>query len=559
VTEKKPKLRESVDCGWGRLIYGPAFSDYRKLAEAVYSEEQRKRNIAIYVEEPHVVLASAPQELFLNPSHVYRLVFATFGGCTVDSTFRIRRAEAKKDAAAISRIYSSRHMVDVDPGFIYASRKSRSVIFLIAEDRKTGLPVGTVMGVDHAAAFGDKWRGSSMWALAVDAQSPFAGVGEALTCHLIHHFMEKKLSFMDLSVMHDNAPAIALYEKMGFEKVTVFTIKHKNIINESLYSNIDEDEESINIYSRSIIDEARRRGIVTEVIDKANNFFSLSLGGRTVVCRESLTEMTSAIAMSRCVDKRVTNRLLKAHNLRVPAQILASFDSRNERFMASYKTAAVKPRKGEKGRNVFLGVKKAELKKVMDRISKNRKSIVIEEMVKGKDLRVIVIDFRVVAASIIEPPVVVGNGKHTVRQLIGKLSRRKEEATGKRSSIPIDSETRECVRSAGYGLDDVLPRGRKVTVRKVALVKTGGTIRDVTATLSRKLRTVAEDAARVIDIPVVEIDMKAASEKSDRYVIMEANERPGLVNHTTQPVVERFIDFLFPQSIGKGRESGNGK
>jgi len=33
------------------------------------------------------------------------------------------------------------------------------------------------------------------------------------------------------------------------------------------------------------------------------------------------------------------------------------------------------------------------------------------------------------------------------------------------------------------------------------------------------------------------------------YVIIEANERPGLANHEPQPTAERFIDLLFPQTI----------
>ncbi len=35
------------------------------------------------------------------------------------------------------------------------------------------------------------------------------------------------------------------------------------------------------------------------------------------------------------------------------------------------------------------------------------------------------------------------------------------------------------------------------------------------------------------------------------YVIIEANERPGLANHEPQPTAERFIDLLFPQSVPK--------
>jgi D-alanine-D-alanine ligase-like ATP-grasp enzyme len=32
------------------------------------------------------------------------------------------------------------------------------------------------------------------------------------------------------------------------------------------------------------------------------------------------------------------------------------------------------------------------------------------------------------------------------------------------------------------------------------------------------------------------------------YVIIEANERPGLANHEPQPTAERFVDLLFPQT-----------
>jgi D-alanine-D-alanine ligase-like ATP-grasp enzyme len=32
------------------------------------------------------------------------------------------------------------------------------------------------------------------------------------------------------------------------------------------------------------------------------------------------------------------------------------------------------------------------------------------------------------------------------------------------------------------------------------------------------------------------------------YVFIEANERPGLANHEPQPVVERFVDLLFPET-----------
>ncbi len=67
-------------------------------------------------------------------------------------------------------------------------------------------------------------------------------------------------------------------------------------------------------------DEALLRGIEVEVIDAGWGELRLTYGGRSVVTRESLSELTSAIAMSRCDDKRVTRRILTDAGLGVPGR-----------------------------------------------------------------------------------------------------------------------------------------------------------------------------------------------------------------------------------------------
>src|SRR3546814_7837707 len=83
-------------------------------------------------------------------------------------------------------------------------------------DLETGQVIGTVMGVDHKRAFDDPENGSSLWSLAVDPQTSHPGVGEALVRQLAERFQARGRSFMDLSVVHDNKEANALYEKLGF-------------------------------------------------------------------------------------------------------------------------------------------------------------------------------------------------------------------------------------------------------------------------------------------------------------------------------------------------------
>ena len=67
-----------VDCGWGRLIFAHTFETNEALAEALQDERPDRRDIAFYVPEPHVLLSLAPQELFLDPSHTFRLDFADY-------------------------------------------------------------------------------------------------------------------------------------------------------------------------------------------------------------------------------------------------------------------------------------------------------------------------------------------------------------------------------------------------------------------------------------------------------------------------------------------------
>jgi hypothetical protein len=83
------------------------------------------------------------------------------------------------------------------------------------------------------------------------------------------------------------------------------------------------------------------------------------------------------------------------------------------------------------------------------------------QCVEGEDLRLIVIDYKVVAAAMRRPPRVIGDGASTIRELIERQSRRRAAATGGESIIPLDAETERCVAKAGYELDDVLPRARK--------------------------------------------------------------------------------------------------
>lgn len=546
----------ALDCGWGRLIFSQTFGNAAELARVLMQEEKGQRDVAFYVSEPHVLLSRAPLFVFLDPSHTFRLALDSSIKPTGLDHIRLARCD-NDDEAQINRIYTARGMVPLRERFLTEVMEAAeaAVTVLVAIDTVENRICGVVMGVDHVAAFSDPENGSSLWALAIDPQAQLPNLGQQLTMALAARFQSRGRAFMDLSVLCDNEDAIALYRKLGFTQVSTFCVKKKNPINEKLFVG-ESPEEVLNIYAQIIVDEARRRGIGVEIEDTTSGIFRLVLGGRSIACRESLSDLTTAVALSRCDDKALTRRLLRAAGLGFPDQIVASDDKAIRDFFSRYGRVVVKPAQGEQGRGVQVDLR--SLTNVRESIKEARKlcdKVLIEQYVVGDDLRIIVIGGKVVAGAVRKPATIVGDGKRTITDLIVSQSRRRAAATRGESRIPLDPETERCVRAHGHEMGDVLTSDEIVAVRKTANLHTGGTIHDVTDSLHPKLREAAEKAAEVLDIPVVGFDFLVPDVAGPDYVIIEANERPGLANHEPQPTAERFVDLLFPQTRSERRKT----
>lgn len=551
-----------LDCGWGRLIFAQTFRDDKSLLAELREEAPASRDIAFYVRDPHVLLAYAPQEIFLDPSHTYRLELSTYRSSRRRVRgITIRRVATLADVEGINAVYGACGMVQVRTDFFSSERDNRAMTYFIAQDDATGQIVGTVTGIDHQRLFDDPESGASLWCLAVHPQARQPGIGERLVHQLAEHFQARGLRYVDLSVMHDNDKAIKLYEKIGFRRVPLFAVKRKNAINEKFFALPIDSYDALNPYARLIVDEALRRGIHVEITDAEGGFFRLSHGGRSIHCRESLSELTSSVAMSICDDKATTRRFVSAAGLTVPEQIEADTgEDEIAAFLKRHRKLVVKPARGEQGRGISVGITTmADLKAAIKQARGVCERVLLEACFDGEDLRLVVIDRKLVAAALRRPPRVVGDGKQTIRKLIDQQSRRRAAATGGESRIPVDAETKRCLAEQKLGLDTVLKDGREIVVRKAANLHAGGTIHDVTARVHPELVAAACRAAEAIDIPVTGIDFMVRDPEKPDYVFIEANERPGLANHEPQPTAERFIDLLFPTAQPSGRRQAPAK
>ncbi|WP_210014296.1 MULTISPECIES: N-acetylglutaminylglutamine synthetase [Pseudomonas] len=537
-----------LHCGWGRLLIGHTYPDPASLAAALAKEQPGERDIALYVAAPQQVLAQAPQQLFLDPSDTLRLWFSDYRQAQrVFRGFRIRRAQSDSDWAAINELYVARGMLPVDPALI-TPRHQGGPVYWLAEDEDNGAVIGSVMGLNHQKAFDDPEHGSSLWCLAVDPNCTRPGVGEVLVRHLIEHFMSRGLSHLDLSVLHDNRQAKRLYAKLGFRTLPTFAVKRKNGINQPLFLGPG-PEAGLNPYARIIVEEAYKRGIDVQVDDATAGLFTLNHGGRRVRCRESLSDLTTAVSMTLCQDKSLTHKVLETAGLSLPAQQLAGNAADNLAFLEDHGAVVVKPLDGEQGNGVAVNLTcLQDLDAAIEHARQYDSRVLLESFHEGLDLRIVVIGYEVVAAAIRHPASIVGDGQHAIGALIEAQSRRRQAATGGESKIPLDAETQRTLHAAGVDYDTILPAGQRLAVRRTANLHTGGCLEDVTARLHPTLVDAAVRAARALDIPVVGLDLMVKAADQPDYVFIEANERVGLANHEPQPTAERFVDLLFPHS-----------
>ncbi|MCK9747849.1 N-acetylglutaminylglutamine synthetase [Pseudomonas syringae pv. syringae] len=503
----------ALHCGWGRLLIGHTYPDPAALAQDLLNEKPGERDIALYVAAPQQVLAQSPQQLFLDPSDTLRLWFSDYRPAhRVFRGYRIRRAHNESDWQAINNLYLARGMLPIDPELL-TPRHEGGPVYWVAEDEGSKTIIGS------------------------------------LVRHLIEHFMSRGLSYLDLSVLHDNDQAKALYAKLNFRNLPTFAIKRKNGINESLFLGPG-PQADFNPYARIIVEEAHRRGIDVQVDDADAGLFTLSYGGRRIRCRESLSDLTSAVSMTLCQDKSLTHRALKAAGLRLPEQQRAGNADDNLAFLEAHGQIVVKPLDGEQGQGVAVDLRTIEdVQAAIEQARQFDTRVILESFHEGLDLRIVVIGFQVVAAAIRRPAEIIGDGRHTIKQLIEAQSRRRAAATDGESRIPMDQETERTVREAGFDYAHILPMDQRLAVRRAANLHTGGCLEDVTAILHPVLSDAAVRAARALDIPVVGLDLMVPAADQPEYVFIEANERVGLANHEPQPTAERFVDLLFPHSL----------
>ena len=119
------------------------------------------RDICLYLREPHVLVSRRQDELFIDPSHTYRLDLpAESWDVGPPAGITIRTLSDTEDAEAVNRIYATNGMVTAPVDVLVENAATPEFVHLVAEQDATGVVVGTITGVDHVEVFDDPESGS---------------------------------------------------------------------------------------------------------------------------------------------------------------------------------------------------------------------------------------------------------------------------------------------------------------------------------------------------------------------------------------------------------------
>jgi len=218
----------------------------------------------------------------------------------------------------------------------------------------------------------------------------------------------------------------------------------------------------------------------------------------------------------------------------------------------------VKPQDGNQGKGVTVNIVSREHLEFAYRAAEAYGTVMVERFLPGSDFRLLVIGNKLVAAARREPPLVVGDGVHTVRQLVDLVNQDPRRGDGHATSltkIRIDDIAIARLELQGQTPDSVPEKGRRIILRNNANLSTGGTATDVTDEVHADVAARAVDAARMVGLDICGVD--AVCETLSRPFeeqsggIVEVNAAPGLRMHLNpsfgkgRPVGEAAIDHLF--------------
>lgn len=221
----------------------------------------------------------------------------------------------------------------------------------------------------------------------------------------------------------------------------------------------------------------------------------------------------------------------------------------NEKLSTLNYPLVIKDAKGSNSLGVFTNIKNLDAaKKIVLREIKKFSSLLVQEMVFGKEYRVLILKNKAIGVLEMIPPKIIGDGKNTVRELIAKKQTKKYVET------KINHALHEILGEQNTTIDSILKNGQEVFIKKHSCLAEGGETKDATGLINPAIERLCAKAAKAMGKYLVGIDIICddirKNPKEQSCNILEINGKPDLYIHynpnhgETRNVIKDIIEFI---------------
>lgn len=319
----------------------------------------------------------------------------------------------------------------------------------------------------------------------------------------------------------------------------------------------------LELSTQIIIEESLRRGIHVEIIDQKENLIRLTKDGKVEYIQQATkTSADSYIVVLLMENKQVTKLILKEQNMNVPHGVVIHSQEEALQVYNDFEglDIVVKPNSTNFGQGVVILDKNRKIedfKKAVDYALALDSTVLIEEFFRGKEYRFLVIGDELAAVIHRVPANVVGDGQHTIKELVE--IKNQNPLRGKGYVTPLEKiqlgvVEKDFLLKQNLTEASVLDEGQRIYLRENSNVSTGGDTIDYTDEMHPGYKNIAIKAAKALNAKICGIDIILKDYKEapteDNYCIIELNFNPALHMHNfpfegkNRHVEKKVLDLL---------------
>ncbi|MGL5652178.1 MAG: bifunctional glutamate--cysteine ligase GshA/glutathione synthetase GshB [Paraclostridium sp.] len=304
-----------------------------------------------------------------------------------------------------------------------------------------------------------------------------------------------------------------------------------------------EGYEDLELSTQILMKESIKRGIKTELIDRSDNFISISKDDKTEYIKQATkTSKDNYITVLAMENKVVTKKILQKNNIKVPdgSEFNCIEDAISEINNFINKPIVIKPKSTNFGTGISIfpqGANQEDVISAFEIAFKYDNTVLVEEFISGKEYRFLVIGDKVVGILHRVPANATGDGEKSIRELIEIKNQSPLRGKGYKTpleKIDLDENAKLFLKHRGLDFDYIPKKDEVVYLRENSNISTGGDSIDYTDDIHQKFKDIAVKSSQAIGANICGVDMMIDdySDENSSYAIIELNFNPAIHIHS---------------------------